>query len=608
MSPPSIYVHLPLVTPAANAIREAFDSYQREFKGITRRAKSRFEKMDGHGAQKDAVERLELYKKIVDQTVPRVAAILSGRSKNPEIWTRIKAEYSNLIVGSQDFELAETFFNSITRRIFTTVGVDPAREFVDSDFDPRLSANRSPAYRVYPASTKANKGRGPKQSLGVHSQYLLEEMLLRIYKDFRFAVSYREVNHDVCLAANLIHNRLSLVWGTPTCDRIEMLKPVFYRGNGAYIIGRICEKSGETRIVPIVFSLLNSPSGIFTDAVLLDEDDVSIVFSFTRSYFHVDADRPYDLVTFLKSIMPLKRIAELYISIGYNKHGKTELYRNLKEHLANTTDQFEIARGEKGMVMAVFTLPSYDMVFKVIKDKVLPPKTATRKEVMERYDLVFKHDRAGRLVDAQEFEHLSFEIQRFSQDLLSELLETAPSMVSVANDRVAIRHLYTERRLTPLNLYVQESGEQSARPVVVDYGAAIKDLAATNIFPGDILLKNFGVTRHGRVVFYDYDELTLLTQCKFRKIPTAHSFEDEFSSDPWFYVGPMDIFPEEFLTFLGLQEPLRSAFLREHEDLFDTAFWKNMQLKHQAGEIVDIFPYPPGKRLNPSDKSRLTRS
>ncbi len=580
----------PLTRLAANAIREAFDSYQQEFKQITQRAKSRFENMDGHGAQKDAVERLELYKKIVDRTLPRIAEILAGMSKNPEIWAQMKGEYTEMISGRQDLELAETFFNSITRRIFITVGVDPAREFVDSDFDLRLSASRPHVFQAYPVCTG------------------LEEAVVCIFNDYRFNIPYQDVQLDARLAANRIENRLRTAWGDGTCDRLEILKPVFYRGSGAYIIGRICEKAGETRIIPILFSLLNSPAGIFTDAVLLDEDDVSIVFSFTRSYFHVEADRPYDLVTFLKSIMPLKRTAELYISIGYNKHGKTALYRDLKEYLANTTDQFEIARGEKGMVMAVFTLPSYDMVFKIIKDKVLPPKTATRKEVMARYDLVFKHDRAGRLVDAQEFEHLSFECQRFSPGLLKELLETAPSMVSVAEDRVSIRHLYAERRMTPLNLYVLEAEGQAARAAVLDYGAAIKDLAATNIFPGDVLLKNFGVTRHGRVVFYDYDELTLLTDCKFRKIPSARTYEDEFSSDPWFYVGPMDIFPEEFRTFLGLQEPLRSDFIHEHEDLFGIAFWKDMQVRHQAGEIVDIFPYPSSKRLEADAKSHSTGS
>ena len=336
---------------------------------------------------------------------------------------------------------------------------------------------------------------------------------------------------------------------------------------------------------------------MLVDAILFNENEVSIVFSFTRSYFHVDMERPHELVDFLKSIIPLKRRAELYIAIGFNKHGKTELYRDLLRHLEHSTDQFEIARGEKGMVMTVFTLPSYDMVFKIIKDRIDPPKTVTRQEVIERYDLVFKHDRAGRLVDAQEFEHLTFERNRFSDALLAELAVVAPKAVVVSDDTVDIKHLYIERRLVPLNLYIKEASDQAAHLAVIDYGRAIKDLAATNIFPGDVLLKNFGVTRHGRVVFYDYDELCRITDCKFRKMPRPRSFEDEFEADPWFYVGPMDIFPEEFRTFLGLQEPLRSVFIEYHGDLFDAEFWKRMQARHRAGEVVDIVPYPDYRRL-----------
>jgi isocitrate dehydrogenase kinase/phosphatase len=296
--------------------------------------------------------------------------------------------------------------------------------------------------------------------------------------------------------------------------------------------------------------------------------------------------------------MPAKRVAEIYISIGYNKHGKTELYRDLLRHLLHSDDRFEIARGEKGMVMVVFTMPSYDVVFKVIRDRFGDPKTSSRLEVMDRYQLVFKHDRAGRLVDAQEFEHLKFDRGRFSDELIRDLLATAGSSVTVGRDYVSIRHLYTERRTIPLDVYVREAGEDLVREAVLDYGQAIKDLAATNIFPGDILLKNFGVTRHGRVVFYDYDELTLLTECKFRRMPQGRDYLDELEAEPWFFVGKNDIFPEEFKTFLGLQRPYREDFYQAHADLFGVGFWKEMQKRHKAGEVIDIFPYRQGKRLH----------
>jgi isocitrate dehydrogenase kinase/phosphatase len=331
---------------------------------------------------------------------------------------------------------------------------------------------------------------------------------------------------------------------------------------------------------------------------MVTEDDVSIVFSFTRSYFHVEAERPRDVVLFLRSIMPAKRIAELYISIGYHKHGKTELYRDFIHHLERSEDQFEVAPGERGMVMVVFTLPSYDLVFKVIRDHFAYPKTTVRQDVLDKYSLVFKSDRAGRLVDAQEFEHLQFPAHRFSAQLLRDLETYAPSALTRQDDHITIGHLYIERRVAPLNLYLRDQDYEAACAAVLDYGQALKDLARSNIFPGDLLLKNFGVTRHGRVIFYDYDELTLLTDCVFRDLPQARDDEEEMDAEPRFYVGPNDVFPEEFMHFLGLSDDLLALFLTVHRDLLGADFWRKMQERHRTGEIMDIFPYARYCRLH----------
>ncbi len=251
------------------------------------------------------------------------------------------------------------------------------------------------------------------------------------------------------------------------------------------------------------------------------------------------------------------------------------------------------------MVMAVFTMPSYDVVFKIIKDKFGDPKTTTRREVMERYQLVFKHDRVGRLIDAQEFEHLQFERARFSKDLLEDLLKVASATVKLDGQYVDIQHLYIERRVTPLNLYLSAADTSQAEEAALDYGEAIKDLASANIFPGDILLKNFGVTRHGRVVFYDYDELCLLTDCRFRRIPQARSHADEYAAEPWFYVDKYDVFPEEFRTFLGLRNHLRATFIDAHSELFEVDYWSTMQKGLRDGKVFDVFPYKPHRRLKP---------
>ncbi|MFN8597144.1 MAG: bifunctional isocitrate dehydrogenase kinase/phosphatase [Anaerolineae bacterium] len=560
----------------AAAIWSGFNAYQMEFKAITRRAKSRFEQRDWHGVQSDAVARLDLYKKIVDGVVTETRTVLGDAAKTETVWAQMKAAYSRMIAGCGDFELAETFFNSITRRVFATVGVDREREFVDSDFNLPPARSAQPVYHTFRS---------------FESTFAL---LSAIVAQYPFDVPFRSLDDDLNCAAQAVEAHLNSI-GMSVPYEVEMLKSIFYRNKGAYIVGRI--RSGA-QVIPLVFALRHPIEGIVIDAMLLHETDVSIVFSFTRSYFSVEVENPYEVIEFLKSIMPLKRVAELYISIGYNKHGKTELYRDLLRHLRDSDDQFEIAPGDKGMVMMVFDLPQFDVVFKIIKDKFAYPKTATRQEVMEKYALVFKHDRAGRLVDAQEFEHLQFDRARFRDDLLRELLNSCANSVTVENDRIAIKHLYTERKMTPLNLFLRQVDDVAARAAVIDYGQAVKDLAATNIFPGDMLLKNFGVTRHGRVVFYDYDELGLLTDYNFREIPQSDNYDDETSADPWFYVGENDIFPEEFIKFFGLRPNVKDVFLDTHGDLLTADFWINMQRLVRAGEIVDVFPYPQSRRLH----------
>jgi isocitrate dehydrogenase kinase/phosphatase len=560
----------------ARAIYESFETYISEFGEITRRAKSRFEKREWRQLQEDSTERLSIYKSTVDKVVNDIRGLLEDRLLDKLIWSGMKAVYSGLIDGRNDWELAETYFNSVTRRIFTTVGVDPNVEFVDTDFDTPPTKSEELIYHIL---------RGAKRP---------EAFLRDILSMYPFDTPYEDFERDLKLAATRIETHLRKMNALKVLDRAELVKSVFYRGQSAFIVGRVF--SG-VHVFPLVFSFLNTPEGLVLDALLLDEDDVSILFSFTRSYFFVEVTRPYDLVMFLKKVMPRKRVAELYISIGHNKHGKTALYRDLLEYIKNSSDKFEIARGKRGMVMIVFNLPGYDLVFKLIKDRFDYPKTGTRQTVIQKYHLVFRHDRAGRLVDAQEFEYLKFERSRFQPELLDELLEVASNTVSAQGDDVIINHCYIERRLIPLDVYIEEATEDAALHAVIDYGNSIKDMAATNIFPGDMMLKNFGVTRHGRVIFYDYDELCLLTTCHFRAVPKPRSYEDSISAQPWFSIGENDVFPEEFRHFMGLTGIFEEAFMAKHADLLTVEYWQEIQDRIRRGEQLLILPYDEKNRL-----------
>ena len=375
---------------------------------------------------------------------------------------------------------------------------------------------------------------------------------------------------------------------------VELARTVFFRGKAAYLVGRLLT---DDAAMPLLLVLRNPAGRVVVDAVLVSEDEVSIVFSFSRSYFHVENDHPAELIGYLRLLMPRKPLSELYTSIGHHRHGKTLLYRSLLRHLVTSDDRFEIAPGQRGMVMCVFTLPGFDVVFKVIRDRFDPPKTVTHQEVREKYRMVFRHDRAGRLVDAQEFEHLEFDRARFAPELLEQLLGLAGETVRVRGERVVFRHLYTERRLRPLDLYLREADPAAARDAVVDYGQVLRDLARTNIFPGDMLLKNFGVSRHGRLIFYDYDELQPLLACRFREKPRPSDDDGDWAEEPWYYVGERDIFPEEFRTFLGLRGELLEVFLAHHAELLGVAYWLRMQALHRRGEVLDIYPYRTSRRL-----------
>jgi isocitrate dehydrogenase kinase/phosphatase len=563
-----------LANVGATTMYDAFLIYCASFQAITWRASRRFEAGDWHGRRADAEERLELYKTVVEQTVSQIRHLLTDRLHNKLVWASMKAVYSNLITPRDDWELGETFFNSITRRIFTTVGVDPQIEFVTTDFESPPTPSREAIYRTYKATQPT------------------ADLFRRLMLHYHRAAPFAHLEQDCQLVSDKIEEWLT-AHSTPM-QRIEMVNSAFYRGQGAYLIGRI-RTNGPT--IPCVLCLLHGDDGVFVDAVLLDESSVSILFSFARSYFQVNIARPHDLVAFIRSLIPQKRLAEIYIALGYNKHGKTELYRDLLRHLAQSDQQFQISPGQKGMVMSVFSLPDYDLVFKVIKDHFADPKKVTRQGVMQQYEMVFRHDRAGRLMDAQAFEYLQFERHRFDEALLAELQATAGRTVCVTDEQVVIRHAYVQRRVTPLDVYLQEACPTEARAAIVDYGRAIKDMAATNIFPGDMLLKNFGVTRHGRVVFYDYDELRPLTTCHFRHFPQAATYEDELAAEPWFPIGEHDIFPEEFLRFMGLPPTLQPDFLAHHHDLLNASFWQTMQTRIHNNEYIHILPYTQTERL-----------
>jgi isocitrate dehydrogenase kinase/phosphatase len=586
-------------------LAQAFDAWSRDFRWATRRAGARFAARDWAGAQADAAARLALWYQWIDRGTGESRRLLAARHGDRALWRAVRDAYGAEVAARPDAEVAESFYNSLARRAVRTVGLDPELHFVRGPGEPAAApgaddgvATALPVAEGPAAVARAILGRwaGPvplaapldaaPDALGALGAFGPGPAPLAAAVGPRWADHEGDVRR---LAAALEAQTASALGGWP--ERGEMLCAPLFRGHGAYLVGRLARGG---RQCPVVVALRHPRGGVVADALLCTEDEASIVFGFAWSYFHVETSRPRALVAFLSSMLPRKRVDELYTAIGYHRHAKTELYRTLRGHLARRRARFARAEGARGLVMEVFTLPSLDVVFKVIKDRFGAPKRTTRREVMERYHFVFVRDRVGRLADAQEFEGLVFRRRTFPEPLLAELRDSAGSVLRVDGDRVLLAHCYTERRLIPLDVYVRQAPVDDAVAAALDYGQAIRDLAVAGIFAGDLLLKNFGVSRHGRVIFYDYDELADLQQCRFLALPD----DDEGWGGEAPAVGDHDVFPEEFVRFTLPAGPLRDAFLARHADLLEPGWWEATQGRLRAGEVVETLPYGEHRRLD----------
>jgi isocitrate dehydrogenase kinase/phosphatase len=559
---------------AAALLVDAFADYNARFADITRRARRRFERRDWRGARVDAHARIDLYDICIRETQGRLDLLLDDRLRSRALWIAMRQVYEQLVATLADRELYKTWFNSLSRRHFNTRGVAPELEFVALDREPYTEGSDAAPHRHHL----------PTDGLPALCERVLEEAGFT-YAD-RVGCAARLAR---ALPARLDEMEMSAI------ESIDILQAVFFRERRAYLVGRL---RGNHRRHPLVVALVHEDDGVRVDALITAREQVSILFGYARSYFHADIDNVGAVVAFVHALLPHKPLAELYTVLGRAKQGKTERYRRVFGHLAiHPQERLVHAEGKRGMVMAVFTLHDLPVVFKLIRDNFEWPKDTTRSQVEAKYRLVFRHDRAGRLVDTQEFRHLRFPLHQFDAELREELLAECASTVCVDGGELVIAHCYVEHRLRPMDLFVREVTEAEACRAMCDYGQAIKDLAGSNIFPGDLLLKNFGISRNGRAVFYDYDELCLLGDCHFRAVPPMRDDEETRPLADWLYAAPDDVFPELFVNFLGVPARLRDALRAAHGEIFDPSWWQALQVRLQAGDYVDVPAYPDSARL-----------
>ena len=562
----------------AQGMLDGFNRHYRLFREICRHGKTLFEKGDWHELQRVSRERIAFYDKRVIECEEYLRRRYDTDSLDDTIWQQVKLHYIGLLATHKQPELAETFFNSVSCRMLH-------RSYYHNDFifvRPTLSTEHigsdPPVYRsYYPA------------------KFGLRTSINQMLSDFGLRNPFRNLNRDLRLLLSALRAQLPRPFHLEANHQIQLLSSLFFRNKGAYVIGKIINGDAE---YPFAIPILRNDDGsVYIDTVLLSTSELEVLFGFSRAYFLVDMEVPSGYVSFLGSLLPRKPAAELYTLLGLQKHGKTLFYRDFLHHLRHSSDQFVVAPGIRGLVMLVFTLPSYPYVFKVIKDEISPPKEITRQQVKDKYLLVKRHDRVGRMADTLEYTDVALPIERFAPELIEELRSLAPTVIEEDGDTLLIHHLYVERRMTPLNMYLDQASPAVLERAIDDYGLAIKQLAAANIFPGDMLFKNFGVTRHGRVVFYDYDEIAYMTECDFRSIPEPRTPEEEMSAEPWYPIGAGDVFPEEFGTFLLSNEHVRASFNKHHADLLGPEFWNQAKSRILAGHVEDVFPYPEAQRF-----------
>jgi len=564
----------------ARAMLDGFDRHYRLFRQASAEAKKRFEAADWHGQQQAQAQRIAYYERRVAEATERLQNEFGAATLPMEVWQQVKLHYIGLLINHYQPELAETFFNSVTTKILH-------RSYFHNDFIfVRSAVSTDHLENDEPAALPTYRAYYPTRDTMVETWH-------RVVTNFQLEREFEDLRRDVADLMAAVDAELG-EFRMRTNFQIQVLSSLFFRNKGAYIVGKIINGFNQT---PFALPILHGENGLVVDAALFGEDSLELVFSFARAYFMVTMEVPSAYVQFLRSLMPRKPRSELYSALGLQKQGKSLFYRDLLMHMRHSSDKFRIAPGIKGMVMLVFDLPSYPYVFKVIKDFYPPPKDTTRELIKSKYLLVKQHDRVGRMADTLEYSDVAFPRARFDDELVAELRQFCASLVEDEGDSLVIRHVYIERRMIPLNIYLQDATPEQIESVVIEYGNAIKDLVRANIFPGDMLWKNFGVTRHGRVVFYDYDEIEYLTECTFRKVPEARNEEDEMSGEVWYRVGPKDVFPETFAPFLLGNPAVREVFMAHHADLLDVAFWQGHKEEILAGYVHDVFPYEAQKRF-----------
>ncbi len=557
-----------------------FDVFYSEFRKISPLAQQAFEAREPQTSLALSRHRLSLYSVCVHRMGLELVEAFPAIAMNENFWREVERRYQPLIEGRYEWDLALAFIHSVRRKVYleewrpvdySQTGLElPTHKHTDD-----VCRTFAGGDRIDPATVR------------------------EILELPGFKVAYRDIEDDARLVAERVNRVLGLDSGEAgPVEAVQMVGAGFFRNRGAYLVGRIVLQGG--RLTPFVIALLNSPEGIYVDAVLTTETDTHNCFSSTLANFHVTHDAYHELSRFLHSIMPSRTVGLHYTTIGYNHLGKVAVMNELEQEIESSGEVLQTAVGSPGTVAIGFSTPSSAYNLKVIRDH---PTDGYKwgefggiESVKEKYAQVHDINRTGSMLDNIIYHFVRLDRDWFEPALLANLLEQASESVSLQGDSIVFKFLIVQQRLTPLPVYLETASDRHKEIAVVNLGYCIRNNTAANIFNKDLDARNYGVSRYRKVYLFDYDALEPLGEVKIRS--NQDRFDGEEDIPDWYFEEGVVFLPEEMEVGLCIpNRHLRRLFREAHGDLMTTAYWERIQREIQDGKVPPVSVYPDERRL-----------
>ena len=566
------------VGAAAQLILAVYDDFYRQLCAYPHRAQRAFETMDPHASIQISQERLGLYSRYIAEHGPRILAGFPALAGDSATWDALDRLFTAMIVDRYDADIAFSFAHSIRRNIEGGLWRPVAYSF------PPPSKLRT--------FSMASVHRRLRVRDDIEVELLRSALLVP-----GFAVPFRNLQHDAEKILERTGRMLAAIPDASPVTALDVIEAGFFRDRSAFLVGRWVR--ADDSIVPFVVALLNSPEGIYVDAVLHRVSDIHDLFSSALANFHVTTRLYYQTCVFLYSLMPRRPFGHQYSTIGYNHVGKVAILNEIGEQVRRG-HRLQRSPGVPGTVALGFTFDECAYHLKVIRDRPTSsykwgafPGVAA---VIDKYRVVHEINRAGSMLDNVMYFNLRLDRNMFAPALLDEISREAAGSVQVDQDGVYLRVLIAQLKIVPLPIFLETADEDATRAVMASLGLCIRNNAATNIFNKDLDSRNYGVGRYGRVFLFDYDAVEKLTDVKIRTNREREPGEEAVPE--WFYEDGVIFLPEELEHGLQLKSAhARRCFREVNSDLLGVEYWSDVQLKLQHGEVPQLQIYPEAARL-----------